>query len=89
LKLLSEIRDRSVCTPKPLQNAASGGVRKRGERGIDASPLILNNTVKYIARLGRIQGEAERALRRPAALPRAESIILHRDRGSEGFQLVA
>src|SRR5262245_36048578 len=33
---LGKVRDRRVCTPEPLQNAASGGVRERGERGIEA-----------------------------------------------------
>src|SRR4030095_13557881 len=40
--LLGKVRDRSVCTPELLQNAASGGVRERGERGIAAGPGILN-----------------------------------------------
>src|SRR6202795_4828234 len=33
---LGKVRDRSVCTSELLQNAASGGVRERGERGIEA-----------------------------------------------------
>jgi hypothetical protein len=31
-----------------LQNAASGGVRKRAERGIEMTLDILNHTVQYI-----------------------------------------
>ena len=34
---------------KLLQNAASGGVRERGERGIEAGFRILNHMVQYIA----------------------------------------
>ena len=30
-----------------LENAASGGVRERGERGIEAGPAILNHKVQY------------------------------------------
>src|SRR5206468_12764080 len=35
MELLGKVRDRSVGTPELLQNAASGGVRERGERGIE------------------------------------------------------
>jgi hypothetical protein len=42
-----QIRDRSVGTSELLQNAASGGVRERGERGIETSLRILNHTVQY------------------------------------------
>src|SRR6478736_5510870 len=48
VKLLGKVRDRSVCTPELLQNAASGGVRERGERGIEAGSDILNHVVQYI-----------------------------------------
>src|SRR5207344_170204 len=49
VELLGKVRDRSVCTPELLQNAASGGVRERGERGMEAGPGILNHMVQYIA----------------------------------------
>src|SRR6202167_1821063 len=48
VKLLGKFRDGSVCTPELLQNAASGGVRERGERGIEAGPGILNHVVQYV-----------------------------------------
>src|SRR5438552_1026853 len=48
VKLLGKVRDRSVSTPELLQNAASGGVRERGERGIEAGPEILNHVVQYL-----------------------------------------
>src|SRR5262249_49238728 len=48
LELVGKIRDRSVGAPELLQNAASGGVRERGERGIKAGPRILNHRVQYI-----------------------------------------
>src|SRR5882724_1051909 len=54
VELLGKVRDRSVCTSKLLQNAASGGVRERGERSIEASPRILNHAVQYLT-----QGLAE------------------------------
>src|SRR5512134_595579 len=50
VELLGKVRDRSVCTPELLQDAAAGGVRERGERGIEAGPGILNHLVQYIAR---------------------------------------
>src|SRR5277367_809501 len=48
VELLGKLRDRSVCTAELLQNAASGGVRERGERGIEAGLDILNHLVQYI-----------------------------------------
>src|ERR687898_2910511 len=48
VELLGKVRDRSVCTPELLEHAASGGVRERGERGIEAGPGILNHMVQYI-----------------------------------------
>ena len=60
MELLGEVRDRSVRTPEPLQNAASGGVRERGERGIEVGSLKLNHLVQYTTRIGGMQGEVER-----------------------------
>src|SRR4029450_916526 len=48
VELLGKLRDRSVCTSELLQNAASGGVRERGERGIQAGSCILNHMGQYI-----------------------------------------
>src|SRR4030095_4669385 len=48
VELLGKVRDRRVCTSELLQNAASGDVRERGERGIEAGPGILNHVVQYI-----------------------------------------
>src|SRR5580692_3536840 len=39
--------DRSVRTPKLLQNAAAGGVRERAERGIEVGLAILSHMVQY------------------------------------------
>src|SRR5262249_22878440 len=47
MELLGKVRDRCVCTPELLQNAASGGVRERGERGIEAGTGILIHLVQY------------------------------------------
>src|ERR1051325_4161681 len=49
VELPGKLRDRSVGTSELLQNAASGGIRERGERGIEAGPSILNHVVQYIA----------------------------------------
>src|SRR5271156_668403 len=48
VELLGKVRDRSVCASKLLQNAASSGVRERGERGIEAGCRILNHAVQYV-----------------------------------------
>src|SRR6185503_1530809 len=53
---LGKVRDRSICTSELLQNAASGGVRERGERGIEAGCYILNHMVQYIARIDGCKG---------------------------------
>src|SRR5215831_16190384 len=47
VELLGKVRNRSVGTSELLQNAASGGVRERGERGIEAGSHILNHKVQY------------------------------------------
>src|SRR4026209_1691508 len=48
VELLGEVRDRGLCTSELLQNAASGGVRESGERGIEAGARILNHVVQYV-----------------------------------------
>src|SRR4029079_18104079 len=48
VELLGKVRDRSVGTSEPLQNAASGDVREGGERDIEAGPDILNHVVQYM-----------------------------------------
>src|SRR4029450_2794554 len=48
VEFLGKVRDRSVVTPELLQNAASGGIRERGERGIETGSGILNHVVQYI-----------------------------------------
>src|SRR6266508_253428 len=72
VELLGKVRDRSVRTSQLLQNAASGGIRERGERGIEAGSHILNQQVQYSTHGGGMQGEPNRGLRfrRPSS-PRA------------------
>ncbi len=68
MEFLGEVRDRSVCTPELLQNAASRGVRKRGERGIQAGTRILNHLVQYVTHeLAACKGD-ERAVWASVAL---------------------
>lgn len=47
VKLLGKIRDRRVSTSELLKNAASRGVGKRGERGIEGGGGMLNHVVQY------------------------------------------
>src|SRR6476659_4453912 len=63
VELLGKVRDRSVGTSQLLQDAASGGIRERGERGIEAGSRILNHQVQYRMHGDRLQGEANRGLR--------------------------
>src|SRR5205085_84835 len=42
-----EVRDRSVSTSELLEDAASGRIRKRGERSIEALTAILNHLAQY------------------------------------------
>ena len=62
MELVGKVRDRSVRTPELLQNTASGGVRERGKRGIEAGSRILNHVVQYSIRIGGTQGEASTRL---------------------------
>src|SRR4029450_13405313 len=57
--------DRSVRTPELLQNAASGGVRERAERGIAVGLAILYHMVQYSTWVTALQWEAERPLHSP------------------------
>src|SRR5262249_33113756 len=43
VELHGKVRNRSVCAPELLQNAPSGGVRDRAERGIEVGVRILNH----------------------------------------------
>src|SRR5262249_35145303 len=70
VELHSKVCDRSVCTPELLQNAASGGVRERAERAIEAGFGILNHSVQYITNeLTHAREDRARAL--PAAFPQS------------------
>src|SRR6202040_1457176 len=55
VELLGKVRDRRLCTPELLQNAASGGVRERSERGIEAGLAILNHSAQYTTRIDGMQ----------------------------------
>src|SRR3954471_8270814 len=76
VEFLGKVCDRRVCTPELLQNAASGGVRERGERGIEAGPGILNHMVQYVTRIGGMQGEPNRGLRFDGGRPRGRASLL-------------
>ena len=62
--------DRSVRPPELLQNAASGGVRERAERGIEVGLTILYHVVQYTISVTVLQWEAERPLRCPGDPPK-------------------
>jgi hypothetical protein len=51
VELLGKGRDRSVCPPELLQNAASGGVRERAERDIEAGLAPSTSSKKPSCRL--------------------------------------
>src|SRR6185295_1904158 len=72
VELLGKVRDRSVGTSQLLQNAASGGIRERGERGIEGGSPILNHTVQCRTNGGGMQGKSNRGRRfRERPSPRA------------------
>jgi len=72
VELLGEVRDGSVGTSELLENAASGGIRERGERVIEPGPCILNHAVQYTMHGDGTQGEPGRGRRfRPRSSPRA------------------
>src|SRR6202041_2851546 len=48
VELLGKVRDRSVCMPELLQNAASSGVGEGGERGKETGLGNLNHVVQYL-----------------------------------------
>ena len=80
MELPGKVRYRSVRTPEPLQNAAPGGVRERGERGIQMGSLKLNHLVQYITRIGGMQGEVDRELQRPSRLHSQALFLGRRER---------
>src|SRR3954453_7588845 len=49
VELVCKLRDRSIPIPELLQNAASRGVRERGEENIEAGCRKLNHVVQCIA----------------------------------------
>src|SRR4051794_26865666 len=71
---VGEIRDRSVCPSELLENAASRGVRERGERSIEAGLIILNHLVQYYhSRLTRCKGGRVRLRCRPLSVAYRDS----------------
>ena len=66
VELLGEVRNRSVCSPELLQNAASGGVGECGERGIEAGLVILNHTVQCAPRCAGSQAVRSHHLYSPS-----------------------
>src|SRR4029453_12224610 len=72
-ELLGQVRDGGVSAPELLQNATSGGVRERGEGGIEVGTCILNHVVHYIARTCGLQGESARSFEPHAAAQPSDS----------------
>ena len=60
VELLGKVRDGSVGAHQLPQNAASGGVRERGEGGIEVDTFILNHMVHYSAGKGSLQAQSPR-----------------------------
>src|SRR5262249_57957887 len=48
VELLGQVRDRRFPATQLLEDAATGDVRQRGERGIEVSIRILNHMVQYL-----------------------------------------
>src|SRR6185295_11256289 len=48
VELLGQVRDRRFRATQLLEDAATGDVRQRGERGIEAGVRILNHLVQYL-----------------------------------------
>ena len=61
VELVGKLRDRSVGTSELLQDAASGGIRERGERVIEAGLRILNHRVQYTTFAAECKGVRARA----------------------------
>ncbi len=55
VELIGKLGDRRVGPSELLQDAAPGGVRKRGEGGIEMRWHILNHMVQYRTRIGCMQ----------------------------------
>src|SRR5690606_29206109 len=84
-ELPGKLRDRRVRMPQPFQDAASGGVRERGERGIQRGALTLNHTVHYKPAERRMQGASGQLM--PECNPRPEPLTY--DSGRRGHQMGA
>src|ERR1700678_1641716 len=67
VELRGQVRDRSVRAPELLQNAASGRIRERGERGIETGRRILNHKVQYARGLAICKRRPSARLALPAA----------------------
>ena len=48
VELLGKVRDRRIPCAQLFQNATPGGIRERGEGGIEEGCLILNHIVQYL-----------------------------------------
>ena len=75
MEILGKVRYRSVRAPEPLQNPASGGVRERGERGIQVGLSILNHLVQYNTDRWPASGEVEGYLRILCPVERGDSLL--------------
>ncbi len=69
MELLGKVRDRSVCTAELLQNAASGGVRERGERSVEVGRHTEPCGSVWSTDWRHARGGRARAASRPPSLP--------------------
>jgi hypothetical protein len=55
VELRGKLGDRRVAASQLLQNAASGGIRERGERGVKTGVQMLNHMVQYCTSAAEMQ----------------------------------
>ncbi len=74
MERLGKGRDRSVCTPELLQNAASGGVRERAERGIEVG---FGNTEPFGSVYNMVRRHAMLRLSAPCVTAHAPELTIN------------
>ena len=82
VELLGQVRDRRLRATQLLEDAATGDVRQRGERGIEPGIRILNHLVQYLTTGFRgMQGRAISEKAEKTRNPWREQLL-------QGYQIV-